>query len=335
MEHTVALNVSDNVDMTSPNDTVAVAQVENMPMLDDNNNDNVIRDLLALFQNYADTVELDDIRDICSLHCDLVNFNTKTISVNVVVKTKIFEKKDIVADVFKMIRFYVQLGDDLEYMEKHLPTQPKNEILGLIKKYDLVSVPTNDRSMTLSRVCESFPTQTCIYQCMIPNPLVPNELIKSIISDYPKIMTTTAFAYFIPNTNDAYCTLLKEAHMVYRYILYFITRQGMPYRKISEVVISFEMIVEPEIVVKCLQYTHAAIIRSQISFDKQINMLTTTKLITIQNTNITVAASVHHAAKMWRDIILKVDMTTIEKNLREASKVWEVEKLKLDIFKRK
>lgn len=316
MEYAAASNTSDRVEVTSANDVVA--QVGNiMPVLEDNTNDNVIKDLLALFENYEDSTDKPD--NTRSLHCDLVNFNTYTISVNVIVKTR--DKKSIVSDILKMIKYYVTLGDDLEYMKKHIPAQLRNELSGLIQKYDLVSVPTDDMSMTLSRICESFSFQTCVYQCIIPNSLVPNELMKSIMNDYPKVMMTTAFAYFIPYTNAAYCSLLKEAHMLYRYILYFITRQGMTYRKIFEVVLSFELIVEPEIVVKCLQYTHAAVIRSQISYEKQINMLTSTKLITVQNTNITVSPNVHHAAKKWRYIALKVDMPTIKNNLRELSNV--------------
>lgn len=174
-------------------------------------------------------------------------------------------------------------------------TKPKTPKY-LINTYDLVSKATNSESMTLYRVTESFPKITCLYLPICKNLLISFAYMKAVTENYLKIMMTSAFAYLIPNKMDTFCLLLKEAHMAYKFTLYFFTRS----------VELFDDDYEPDNILQYYRLTHSAIIRSHIPYNEQITFLEKHHLITINNIRITVAENVQEVADRWKTFCLRL-----------------------------
>lgn len=225
-----------------------------------------------------------------------MDFDPILIGTNILSKIGTVGREAVIDDVYTMIEFYIQGGYNLEYMiEKTPKPEFASTLRRLIKTYNLVSKATNSESMTLYRICESFPELTCSYLTKSPNSLIPFDTMNIFTCNYPKVMMTSAFAYLIPNKTEIFCLLLKEAHMVYRYALYFCTRPGI-LSKIDD---------DAEIISQCLQFTHSAINRSVVPYSKQIQFLKQHDLITVEDNKITVTGDVYKAAEMWKEKILQ------------------------------
>lgn len=277
-----------------------VSQVDNVPEGSGNNNTDDVKkqlDFILKLKN-SESVGNDFALDFCDFREDFdreyrMEFDPILIGSDVLSKIDTIGKETVVDDICKMIGFYVQGGYNLEYMMKKTKTPEFASLLKrLINTYNLVSKATDSESITLYRICASFPELTCSYLDVTPTPLISFQTMKIFTNNYPKVMMTPLFAYLIPNKTDRFCTLLKEAHMVFRYALYYCTRHNV----LSD--INFDA----EIISQCIKYTHSEIIRSHLPDEMQISFLKKYELITVDNTRISVADSVRIAANMWKNI---------------------------------
>lgn len=222
-----------------------------------------------------------------------MDFDPILIGTYIISKIDTAGREAVIGDVMTMIEFYVQGGYNLEYMiEKTPKPEFASTLKRLIKTYNLVSKATNSKSMTLYRVCESFPELTCSYLTKAPYSLIPFDTMNIFTRNYPKVMMTSAFAYLIPDKTDSFCLLLKKAHMVYRYALYFYTRPALSDD-------------DAEIISQCLKFTHLAMNRSVVPYSKQIQFLKQYGLIIEVNSKIIVAGIVYKAAEIWKNTILQ------------------------------
>lgn len=109
-------------------------------------------------------------------------------------------------DVRRMVALAAWLGnDDLDAAEHALRSRPaRNELRRLRAAYGLVSEARGSgTAVTLSRICLCFPAHACAYHHRI--------------GGVRRVMAFPAFAYLIPDRDEEYCRLLRDAHMFYRY----------------------------------------------------------------------------------------------------------------------
>lgn len=242
-----------------------------------------------------------------------IPFNPILTGTHVLSKMRTVGKAAVIKDIGKMVEFHVQGGYNLDYMvEKAMTAKNECTLKRLIKTYDLVTKATNVESVTLYRVCASFPDIACAYLTVVTDPLISFNTMTAFTENYPKVMMDLAFAYLIPDKTDEFCSLLKEAHMLYRYKLYHVARD----RPIPEIA------VDPKIISQCIRYTRMAIYGTHLLYENQIKFLKAYKLInqTPNNSMITVAENVHEAANIWKRNIRTQDVCT--RNISDNSDYW-------------
>lgn len=259
--------------------------------------------------------DLDRHLRLCVLDFDeeyRIPFNPILTGTHVLSKMRTVGKAAVIRDIGKMVEFHVQGGYNLEYaIEKAMTPKDECALKRLIKTYDLVTKATDVESVTLYRVCASFPDIACAYLTMVTDPLISFNTMSTFTENYPKVMMDSAFAYLIPDTADEFCSLLKEAHMLYRYKLYYMTRDH-PMADVD---------VDPKIISQCIRYTRTAIYGTHLLYENQIKFLKAYKLITqTGNSAFKVAENVHEAANIWKRNIRTQDICT--RNISDNSDYW-------------
>ncbi|VVC26867.1 Nucleocapsid, Phlebovirus/Tenuivirus [Cinara cedri] len=202
-------------------------------------------------------------------------------------------------DLYKLIQIGVERGNNLENILKTSKPEFVIELKRLIKEYYLVSKANKSKnSLTLSRICDSFPLITCSYIRHAINPTVSVSKMQSMSRNYPTVMMTSAFTFLIPNKNETFCMLLKKAHMLHQYE-FFDTIRGNRMRSHS-VERNRDLIND---VMKC---TNAAIEASHITYDTQMEFLKEHNLITTADDNIiTVSEEVLEAVEVWGNKLIE------------------------------
>lgn len=195
-------------------------------------------------------------------------------------------------DVFKLIRIGIERGNNLEKILRTSKPEFVIELKKLIELYNLVSNVNNSKyALTLSSICNSFPKITCSYiKCAI-HTVVSVGKMQLISKNYPTVMMTSAFAFFIPNKNETFCLLLKKAHMLHQFE-FFSTVSGIRmYTSSNQRNVN--------LISNTLKQIDAAINETHMTYKMQINFLKENHLITLNNNKITVSEEVLEAVKVW------------------------------------
>ncbi|XP_026818801.1 uncharacterized protein LOC113557463 [Rhopalosiphum maidis] len=208
-------------------------------------------------------------------------------------------KNEINRIICMLVKLGIENGNNLENIADKLSLKSKREFIRLKTTYNLVSNAKNSKSaVTLSRICESVPLITCWYlKNEAENPIVSFKLMETVCKNFPRVMMTSAFAYLIPNKEDAFCLFLKNAHLLYQYH-FFATI--LHQRHMSS---SYDK--EDKFISKIYGKTQAAINGSHIKYDIQMQFLKENNLIVEGENEITVTEGVLAANKLWDEKVRK------------------------------
>lgn len=246
-----------------------------------------------------------------------ISFDPRSIASSILSKSRTQGVNTVKEDISSMIAYCVQGGSDLQcLLEKTMDPRCETVLKRLIITYSLVSKATKLESITLARVCASFPDLTCQYLLDIKtDPLIPFNIMAMLFTqNYPKVMMDCAFAYLIPDRKDEFCSSLKEAHMVYRYTLYHMARSTKP--NVDDI---------RKIISECIRHTRSAIEKRYIGpylgkYPTQIDFLKAHGLIIENNSKLIATECVLQAATTWKKHIRTADMST--NHISDDSDYW-------------
>lgn len=242
--------------------------------------------------------EIRRLEDLCRNETSQLGFNAKHLSTILLFKRKLVpvERR---SDMESIIKITLERGENLDFIRAS--SKP-----GLVKllnvykqRYDLVSYDGGSpTAVTLARVIKCFPRFACWYMIhSAKNPVVSFAKMNSISANYPKVMMTSAFAFLIPNTNEYYCVLLKNAHMLHQCQFY---RQSLNLRRMFNHDRPYS---DLHIINLVINETEAAIAESHIPYKDQINLLSVYRAISIAGKEIRLPKAVLDAAKEWDELL--------------------------------
>jgi Tenuivirus/Phlebovirus nucleocapsid protein len=123
-----------------------------------------------------------------------------------------------VEDVYSMVAFAVERSQNLEKIATDSSGNATSEIESLKSKYGLVTEATNPTSITLDRICLTFPMLTCKYMQVAREPVVDKEAFYAYVCNgYPLVMMHEAFGTLIPNSLSEECQrIIIDAHCLHQ-----------------------------------------------------------------------------------------------------------------------
>lgn len=253
-----------------------------------------------------------ELENQCKMENTQLGFNPKKLSHILLLKRKLFPESRRI-DMECIIKICVERGENLDFIR----LSSKIGLIELLdvynKRYDLVSHENDSKiAVTLSRITKCFPKFTCWYLLnSAKNPTVSFETMNEICKNYPKVMMTPAFAFLIPNTNDNFCVLLKNAHMLHQCEF---QRENLNFQRMTRADRKFAAF---GIINNVIRETEAAIAESHINDKMQLQLLEEFNLISVNEAGIIVVPEeVINAAMLWEEklinhknaISLKVDI---------------------------
>lgn len=243
--------------------------------------------------------EVRRLEDLSRNETSQLGFNGKNLSTILLLKRKLAAEERRL-DFECIIKITLERGENLDFIR--VSSKPGLiELLNVYKqRYDLVSHDDGSpTAVTLARVIKCFPRFACWYMLhSAKNPVVPFVKMNSISANYPKVMMTSAFAFLIPNTNEYYCVLLKNAHMLHQCQFH---RQSLNLRRTFNR--DRTAYSELNIINLVINETEAAIAESHILYEEQMNLLKIYKAISVVDTEIRLPKEVLDAAKAWDELL--------------------------------